>query len=82
MKSVFENKKRVDTHGSIERNCLNKSVEKHNLRPCQMPKFKQTSEFVINNTCDFKDNHSATFKDQSFTHNVDRTEEVISFKGA
>jgi hypothetical protein len=80
MKCVFENKKRLDTHGSIERNCPSKSIEKHNLKPCQMPKFKQTSEFVINATCDLRDN-SCPFKDDSF-NNINRTDEVISFKGA
>lgn len=83
MKSVFENKKRLDTHGSIERNCPNRSVEKHTLKPCQIPKFKQTSEFVINATCEFKDqNNSCSFKDESFSNNINKTEEVISFKGA
>ena len=81
MKSLFENKNKLDTHGSIDRNCPNKSVEKHTLKPSQVPKFKQTSEFQVNANDSKEQSNSYTFKDESFSNNINKTE-IISFKGA
>lgn len=63
MKSLFENKKKMETHGSIDRNYPNKSVEKHTLKPSQVPKFKQTSEFQVNANDSKEHSNSYTFKD-------------------
>ena len=65
MKSKFEHKIRHETQGSMDRNTYNhKSVEKHLLKPSQVPKIKPTSEFAIHSHYDEKEQtNSYTFKD-------------------
>lgn len=57
MKIVFENKRKADSHAhSTDKKWVNRSVEKHNLKPCNMPKVVAgTSEFAGSRTSDFRE---------------------------
>ena len=70
MKMVFQNKRKTENQShSTEKKWVNKSVEKHNLKPSQIPKVVgSTSEFAVSRTSDFKED----FEEDRFSFEMGR----------
>jgi hypothetical protein len=56
MKMVFENRRRENQGHSTDKKMINRSVDKHNLKPTHVPRVVgATSEFGVSRASDFKE---------------------------